>query len=169
MKKNRHCCRRCHFLTKNTSAYGTQPWDKEDRVFCWPEGNRDKIYLSGIPEENRSAFKVYQVGCREKEWESVYDEFANGPSRQSLKEKILRSREGQCFFVKYRPGISFPDALELQRRSNELQAKRDADRRYKNNCIVSAITLFFVIISIIVSIIIGFDDVQTFFKQILGE
>jgi len=124
MKKNRHCCRRCQFLTKNISAYGTQPWDKEDRVFCWPEGNRDKIYLSGIPEENRGYFKVYKVGCYKNEWERHYDDLAGGSSRQSLKEEILRNREGQCFFVEYPAGRTFPEAEERFRVSRDTRHQK---------------------------------------------
>ena len=111
------CCRDCHFLTKYTAAYGPQPWDQEDRDLCRPKGNRDNVYLARIPEENRSAFKIYSVGCGKSEWERAYDEFANGSSRQSLKEEILKKRErtGKCDFGEYLEGMTSPDAEDLSR------------------------------------------------------
>jgi len=123
----KHCCRNCHFLKKDTSAYGTQSWDKEDRDLCRPKGHRGNIYLTGIPEENRSAFKIYKVGCHKGEWERPYDELANGFSRQSLKDEILKKRErtGKCNFGEYHTEMTFPDAEDLSRvRHDDRHQKR---------------------------------------------
>ena len=124
----RHSCRNCHFLAKYTTAYGVQPWDKEDRLLWRPKGNRDNEYLTGIPEENRSAFKVYRVGCYRDVWDSPYNERF---SRQSLKEEIWRNREGQCSFVEYPAGKTFPDAIERYREKEERRAREQSSRSSK--------------------------------------
>lgn len=110
----RDCCRGCHFLTKYTSAHGPRPWDEEDRFICRPKGQRD---IDKFPEENRRHLRIYKVGCYKNEWERAYDEFANGFSRQSLKEEILKKRErtGKCNFGEYHAGMTFPDAEDLAR------------------------------------------------------
>lgn len=118
----RNCCIDCHFLAKHTTAYGVQPWDKEDRLLWQPKGNRDDEYLANIPAENRSVFRVYKVGCYRDEWDSPYEGF----TKQSLKEEILKKRERtvKCNFGDYQEGMSFPDAEDLFRVSREIEYKK---------------------------------------------
>ena len=143
------CCRDCHFLTKHTSAYGIQSWDKEDRDLCRPKSN---INNPAIPEENRRFFKIYKVGCYKNEWERSYDEFADGSSRQSLKEEILRDREGQCFFVEYPAGTTFPEALERYHDRNE---KRDRKQNFRSGVRNTVIGVVGLVIAVIIAIMNG--------------
>ena len=137
-------CRDCHFLTKYTTAYGPSPWDKEDRLLCQPKGKRDNEYLTRIPEENRGYFKVYKVGCYRGEWESAYDEKF---SRQSLKEELWMNREGQCSFVNYPAGKTFPEALERYREKEE---RREREQNSRSNKITIAIAVAGVVITAII-------------------
>lgn len=137
----KHCCRNCHFLTKTTSAYDTQTWDKEDRALCWPEGKRDRAYLANIPEENRRYYKVYKVGCYKNEWERNSDELVGGSSRQSLKKEILSNRKGQCFFVEYRAGEKCPEA------EKRFLASREAGHQKS--------VLFWTIAAVVATVLIG--------------
>ena len=122
----KHCCRNCHFLTKYTSVYGTHTWDRKDRALCRPIGNRN---IDEVSEENRLHFRITTVGCYYKEnWERPYNELANGSSRYSLKEKILRNRKGQCDFIEYPAGHTFPEAEERYRRK---EARRDRKRNLR--------------------------------------
>ena len=148
----KHCCRNCHFLTKYTSAYGGQPWDEKDRLFWRPKGNRDNEYLAGIPEENRSYFRVYKVGCHRDEWESDYDE---GFSRQPLKEKIWRNREGQCDFVEYPAGKTFPDTKERHREKEERRDREQNSRSNKIHIALGVAGLVMAAIFGVLSIVIG--------------
>lgn len=118
----RNYCIDCHFLVKHTTAYGVQPWDKEDRLLWQPKGNRDDEYLANIPAENRSVFRVYKVGCYRDEWDSPYEGF----TKQSLKEEILKKRERtvKCNFGDYQEGMSFPDAEDLFRVSREIEYQK---------------------------------------------
>ena len=145
-------CRDCHFLTKYTTAYDPSPWDKEDRLFCHPKGNRDNEYLTKIPEENRSYFKVYKVGCYRDEWESAYDE---GFSRQSIKEEIWMNREGQCSFVEYPAGKTFPEALERYREREERREREQKERSSKINIAIGVAGIVIGAIIGALSIVIG--------------
>lgn len=121
----RHCCLKCHFLAKHTTAYGVQSWDDKDRLYWRPKGNRDNEYLTNIPEEHRGKFRVYKVGCQRDEWDSPYNE---NFSSQSLKEEILKKRErtGKCNFGEYKKakGMSFPAAEDLFRESREIEYQK---------------------------------------------
>ena len=141
----RHSCRNCHFLAKYTTAYGVQPWDEEDRLLWRPKGNRDNE--TRIPEENRSYFKVYKVGCYRDEWDSPYNE---GFSRQSLKEEIWRNREGQCSFVEYPAGKTFPEAIERYREKKE---RRDREQNLLSNKRHIAITVAGIVITAIIGVL----------------
>lgn len=75
----RHCCLKCHFLLKYTTARGREPWDETDRLFWRPKGHRDDEDFAKIPVENRSAYRVYKVGCYKDEWNSPYAGFTRQP------------------------------------------------------------------------------------------
>lgn len=142
LNRMRHCCKNCHFLTKYTSAHGPRPWDKEDRLLWRPKGQRD---IDKFPEENRSSLRIYKVGCYRGEWESTYNE---GFSRQSLKEEIWRNREGECSFVEYPAGKTFPEAIERYREKEERRAREQNSRSSK-------ISIFIGVAGIVIGAVIG--------------
>lgn len=144
----RHSCRNCHFLAKYTTAYGIQPWDEEDRLLWRPKGNRGSE--PSIPEENRSYFKVFRVGCYRDVWDSPYNE---GFSRQSLKEEIWRNREGQCSFVEYPAGKTFPDALERYREKEERRGLEQNSRSNKTSLVLTVVGIIIAVVFGVLSIV----------------
>ena len=89
MKK--HCCKECHFLSKDSDSYVSMdsdpnslsnPWDKEERDNFWPRYNRE-----GDPHkvQHHEYYRIRRVGCYKAIWAQEYDEHINGSLRESLK------------------------------------------------------------------------------------
>ena len=152
----KHCCRNCHFLKKDTSAYGTQSWDKEDRDYMSAKrSQRQRIPRPGFLRKTVAAFKISKVGCHKGEWERPYDELANGFSRQSLKDEILKKRErtGKCNFGEYHAGMTFPDAEDIFRVSRDIRHQESTLLWQKFAAIFAFLAFFATLISIYLQIL----------------
>jgi hypothetical protein len=117
-KKNRkHVCSNCHFLKLNGELKGIVLND--ERRAKIREGNFDIVNFYG--KEEPLFFMCHR---------GVWDEGFNG--RQGFdrsndsRQKIINedSRENFCFFWKYRPGMFFDSAVELQKRDYKLKYAR---------------------------------------------
>lgn len=97
----KHCCRNCHFLTKESGIQGgmlsySLPWTGEERL----EGKAAEVYAEG-----------HNICCKRGIWDKRID-----PELISKLEEIIdENRAGDCFFIEYREGMSFEGATELHR------------------------------------------------------
>ena len=149
----KHCCRNCHFLAReDVFEHGqrfTNTWTKEER-------------------EKGQIIKPERLASAPKCWRGVWDTGVS-PALNSVLEEIIdkdRKKDG-CSFFEYSEGMLFQAALDLHSRRNELNAKRDEDRRHRMSFIIATIGLCTSIIALTFSII-GFEDVEKFVRQLLG-
>ena len=151
-RRKKHCCRNCHFLAREDVFENGQRYTN-----TWTEKEREKGQIIR-PEELASAPK-----CRKGFWDTGIDPELN----TRLEEVIDKDRKKDGCFIEHHDGMSFDGATELLRSRNELHAKRDENRRHKNNFFIAATSLCISIIALIFSII-GFEDVEKFVKQFLS-
>lgn len=107
MKRIKHCCRECHFLTREYPDGGRRSWTKEERV-------------TGQMKHKDAASPM----CREGVWDAGID-----PELVSELEEILdENRKNRCFFIEYSKGMSYDAAAKLQRMRYE---NRNLKRSYQ--------------------------------------
>ena len=122
-KSNVHCCKNCHFLTKEV---------RDDNVgkpylFSWKNHERSKLEL----EEH------YSASCYKGIWDTGIDPRLNS----RMKDILLENRRDSCFFIEAQEGMSFEAATKLHKRRSENRQQKRSYRYTQIGLWLSAIGL----------------------------
>lgn len=150
--KKAQVCAECHFL----QLICTSPGNLEKISRDLRNEQRDKIRKGNFKEvtwEGKCLFECYR-----KIWSEEMEGYRSPDGYNSINEKLQfeineKPRKEFCFFWKYRPGMCYDAAKELQKRDYELNFAR-TDRRHA--IIGLWIAAFALIANIVITIISSF-------------
>ena len=102
MKVPTNCCKNCHFLNK-TAHWG----EAEPHNASWSEKERENLAV------DRPTFEA--PNC----WHGIWDTGINPNLQSQLTHVLTSNRKDECFFIEFRPGMSYQAATDLHRIRND--------------------------------------------------
>ena len=102
-KQQEHCCRRCHFLTREDASSGQR------FKFTWTKEEREK---GQVKHKER-----FTPMC----WLGIWDTGADPTLNTKLEEILDQNRKNKCFFIEHSEGMLFDGADKLRRMRYENQ------------------------------------------------
>lgn len=109
-------CLNCHFLCKSHR-----------------EENSGRELTFSLNEKDRGTLKADPTGY-DRGWYSfrcymgVWDEGVSPVAAEEGKTVFSRNRKYDCFFIKHKPSMLMPAAVELQKRADELRQLKNTQR-----------------------------------------
>lgn len=123
IKKRTNACISCHFLSK----YFVHEKSEHVSHFTWTQEERDTIQIS----------EHFTAECFRGIWSVGIEPGLN----TELEELVNENRRNDCFYVKFRKGMSYQGATELHRIRNDNRQLRKSYRYTQWGLAIAAIGL----------------------------
>ena len=155
LEKSKKICSNCHFLAVRNLVTPYVPWSgNTEYTISMPQSLRDKIMNRDFTwmKEEQSLFCYFNV------WNQN-----NSNGKAEYENEILQiNRLDSCFYFKFRPGMLFEAAQELEKRDASYRESAKDRKLTKRTIIIALITLITLFLDILIRLIQGWKSAGLF-------